>query len=187
MRCRVTVLGLCVCVCVSVRHHESCHYTQLSIQPKVHVPTASAQSGIKYGVLKVIARKIQQANIEVCAYRKSSGRLQATWHSKAASYYVFQLYSLYRAFAFVVFCILSVTCSLTCALSQSLVHAQQLFSVSTPGQILAPRVCTLVLFISNLAYRAITHPTRNTNSFSMTWTVFSINALLVRALFAYRS
>ena len=32
-------------------------------------------------------------------------------------------------------------CSLTRALST---HAQQLFSASTPGQILAPRVCTLV-------------------------------------------
>ena len=54
---------------------------------------------------------------------------------------------MYRAFAFVVFRILSVTCSLTRALSQSIAHVQQLFSVSTPGQILAPRVCTLVLFI----------------------------------------
>ena len=60
---------------------------------------------------------------------------------------VFQPYSLYRAFAVVVFRILSVTCSLTRALSHSLTHAQQLFSASTPGQILAPRVCTLVLFI----------------------------------------
>ena len=42
----------------------------------------------------------------------------------------------------------SVTCSLTHALSQSLAHAQQFFSASTPGQILAPRVCTLVLFIN---------------------------------------
>ena len=33
------------------------------------------------------------------------------------------------------------------ALSQSLVHTQQLFSAFMPGQILAPRVCTLVLFI----------------------------------------
>ena len=40
-------------------------------------------------------------------------------------------------------------CSLTRALSKSLPHVQQLFSASTrtPGQILAPRVCTLVLFI----------------------------------------
>ena len=52
-----------------------------------------------------------------------------------------------QGFAFVVFRILSVTCSLTRGLSQSLTHAQQLFSASTPGQILAPRVCTLVLFI----------------------------------------
>ena len=51
------------------------------------------------------------------------------------------------AFAFVVFRIPSVTCSLTRALSQSLAHAQQLFSASTSGQTLAPRVCTLVLFI----------------------------------------
>ena len=43
--------------------------------------------------------------------------------------------------------LLSVTCSLTRALSQSLTHAQQLFSASTPGQILVPRVCTLMLFI----------------------------------------
>ena len=55
--------------------------------------------------------------------------------------------SVQLAFAFVVFRILSVTCSLTHALSQSLAHAQQFFSASTPGQILAPRVCTLVLFI----------------------------------------
>ena len=34
-------------VCVSVRHHVSCHYAQLSVQPKV--PTASMQSG-KHGV-----------------------------------------------------------------------------------------------------------------------------------------
>ena len=47
MRRRVTVLGVCVCLCVclSVRHHESCRYAQLSVQPKVPVPTASAQSG----------------------------------------------------------------------------------------------------------------------------------------------
>ena len=41
---------VCVCVCLCVRHHESCHYAQLSVQPKV--PTASVQSGkhFKYGV-----------------------------------------------------------------------------------------------------------------------------------------
>ena len=49
--------------------------------------------------------------------------------------------------AFVVFRILSVTCSLTHAISQSLAHAQQFFSASTPGQILAPRVCTLILSV----------------------------------------
>ena len=45
---RVTVLGLCVCL--SIWHHESSHYAQLSIQLKV--PTASAQAGkhFKYGV-----------------------------------------------------------------------------------------------------------------------------------------
>ena len=83
---------------------------------------------------------------------KSNGRLQATWHGKAASL-VFQPY----AFAFVVFRILSVTCSLTHALSQSLAHAQQFFSASTPGQILAPRVCTLVLFILSVM-RELTSP-----------------------------
>ena len=56
--------------------------------------------------------------------------------------------------AFVVFRILSFTCSLTRALSQSLAHPQQLFSASTPG--LAPRVCTLVftayvIFLSHVA------------------------------------
>ena len=35
---------VCVSVCLSVRHRESCHYAQLSIQPKV--PRASVQSGI---------------------------------------------------------------------------------------------------------------------------------------------
>ena len=41
---------VCVCVCLCVRQHESCHYAQWSVQPKV--PTASAQSGkhFKYGV-----------------------------------------------------------------------------------------------------------------------------------------
>ena len=56
---RVTVLGLCVClsVCLCVRHHESCHYAERSVQPKVHVPTASAQSGkhFKYGVFSINA------------------------------------------------------------------------------------------------------------------------------------
>ena len=42
--------------------------------------------------------------------------------------------SVQLAFAFVVFRILSVTCSLTHALSQSLAHAQQFFSASTPGR-----------------------------------------------------
>ena len=43
------VLRYLVCVCVSVRHHESSHYAQLSVQTKV--PTASAQAGkrFKYG------------------------------------------------------------------------------------------------------------------------------------------
>ena len=43
---------VCVCVCVCVRHHESCHYAQLSVQPEV--PTASAQSGkhFKYGFVQ---------------------------------------------------------------------------------------------------------------------------------------
>ena len=42
--------SVCVSVCLSVRHHESCHYAQRSVQPKV--PTASAQAGkhFKYGV-----------------------------------------------------------------------------------------------------------------------------------------
>ena len=71
----------------------------------------------------------------------SNCRLQATWHSKARQRAT-SLSAVQLAFAFVVFRIPSVTCSLTRALSQSLAHAQQLFSASTPSQILAPRVCT---------------------------------------------
>ena len=43
-------VSVCLSVCLSVRHRESCHYVQRSVQPKV--PTASAQSGkrFKYGV-----------------------------------------------------------------------------------------------------------------------------------------
>ena len=98
-----------VCSCLSdslcVRHHQSCHYAQLNVQPKVS--TASAQSGkhFKYGVFSKNAQKLwrEKANklISMCLPRwhrwsdispeiwvlsKSNGRLQATWHSKAASY-----------------------------------------------------------------------------------------------------
>ena len=59
--------------------------------------------------------------------------------------------SVQLAFAFVVFRILSVTCSLTHALSQSLAHAQQFFTAA------APRVCTLVLFILSVM-RELTSP-----------------------------
>ena len=60
------VLGLCLglCVCLSVRHHESCHYAQLSVQLKV--PTASAQYGLNMAFsLKMLCSKVmksQQAN-----------------------------------------------------------------------------------------------------------------------------
>ena len=64
-------------------------------------------------------------------------------------------FQLYRAFAFVVFRILPVTCWLTRALSQSLAHAQQHFSASTPGQVLALRVCTLVLFIITVRVQVV--------------------------------
>ena len=106
---------MCVSVCVSVRHHESCHYAQRSVQPKV--PTASAQAGkhFKYGVFSKNALfksyGVKMPTSLVCTYRdiiwrrwsdispeisktrpflvlsKSNGRLQATWQSKAASYY----------------------------------------------------------------------------------------------------
>ena len=85
---------------------------------------------------------------------KSNGRLQATWHSKAASF------SRTACTGAGLFCfrILSITCSLTHALSKSHPHAQQLFSASTPGQIIiAPRVCTLVLFILSVM-RELTSP-----------------------------
>ena len=68
---RVTVLGLCVCL--SVRHHESCHYAQRSVQPKV--PTASAQAGkhFKYGVFSKNALfksyGVKKPTSVVCAYR----------------------------------------------------------------------------------------------------------------------
>ena len=54
---------------------------------------------------------------------KSNGRLQATWQSMAASYQSFSRTACTGLFAFVVFRIFSVTCSLTRALSQSLAHA----------------------------------------------------------------
>ena len=112
MRRRVTVLGLCVCVsvclsvCLCVRHHESCHYAQLSVQPKVS--TASSQSGkhFKYGVFSknALFKKLwrEKANKLISSYvltatsygadgatfrqkfgpflvlSKSNGRLQAT-------------------------------------------------------------------------------------------------------------
>ena len=75
---RVTVLGLCVCpcvcvsVCLSVRHHESCHYAQRSVQPKV--PTVSAQAGkhFKYGVFSKNALfksyGVKKPTSLVCAY-----------------------------------------------------------------------------------------------------------------------
>ena len=50
---------VCVCVCLSVRHHESSHYAQLSVQLKV--PMASAQAGkhFKYGVFsKMLHSKV---------------------------------------------------------------------------------------------------------------------------------
>ena len=64
---------VCVCVCLSVRHHESCHYAQRSVQPKV--PTASAQSGkrFKYGVFSKNALfksyGVKKPTSLVCAYR----------------------------------------------------------------------------------------------------------------------
>ena len=106
--------SVCVSVCLSVRHHESCHYAQRSVQPKV--PTASAQAGkhFKYGVFSKNALfksyGVKKPTSLVCAYRdiiwrrwsdispeisktgpflglsKSNSRLQATWQSKAASY-----------------------------------------------------------------------------------------------------
>ena len=96
---------------------------------------------------------------------------------------VFQPYSLYRAFAFVVFRILSVTGSLTRALSESLAHAQQLFNAaSTPGKILLRRglVCTLVLFITNvmkgtkvLTLGAVVVINLNTHAFKYTYIPYS--------------
>ena len=65
--------SVCVCVCLSVRHHESCHYAQRSVQPKV--PTASAQSGkrFKYGVFSQNALfksyGVKKPTSLVCAYR----------------------------------------------------------------------------------------------------------------------
>ena len=56
--------------------------------------------------------------------RAFSESLMAGYKLPGSELLVFQPYSLYKAFAFVVFGILSVTCLL--ALSQSLAHAQQL-------------------------------------------------------------
>ena len=66
----------------------------------------------------------------------SSGRLNAAWNTKAASY---QLVLCHTSLCFAVFRILSVTHSLARAFSQSLTHAQH--------TTIAPRVFTLVLFI----------------------------------------
>ena len=66
-------VSVCLSVCLSVRHHESCHYAQLSVQPKV--PTASAQSGkhFKYGVFSknalVKSYGVKKPTSLVCAYR----------------------------------------------------------------------------------------------------------------------
>ena len=138
------VLGLCVCL--SVRHHESCHYAQLSVQPKV--PTASVQSGKLFFSLKMQKLWREKANKLIstlyvltatlygangATFRQKFRRQGPFWffQSLTAGY---KLPGMYRAFAFVVFRILSVTCSLMRALSQSFVHTQQLFSVSTPGR-----------------------------------------------------
>ena len=61
-------LGLCTCVrvCLSVRHHESCHYAQLSVQPKV--PTASAQYGKQCFVQKLWREKANKL-ISMCLPR----------------------------------------------------------------------------------------------------------------------
>ena len=136
------------CVYLCVRHHESCHYAQRSVQPKV--PTASGQSGkhFKYGVFSKNALfksyGVKKPTSLVCAYRdiiwrrrsdispeisktgpflvlsKSNGRLQATWQ-RATSLLAVPV-QLVQSFC------LPYTCSLTRALSQSLTHTQQLIS-----------------------------------------------------------
>ena len=101
--------SVCLSLCLSVRHHESCHYAQRNPQPK-----ASAQSGkhFKYGVFSkkalvksygvkkpptslvgayrdIIWQRHLARNFEDKAFSgsfKVNGRLQATCHSKAASY-----------------------------------------------------------------------------------------------------
>ena len=114
----VCLLSVCPSVRPSVRpavrHHESCHYAQRNVQPKV--PTPSAQSGKHFNMafsLKMLCSKLWPEKALVCAYRdiiwrrwrdvspeisktghflvllKSNGRLQATWQSKAASYQSF--------------------------------------------------------------------------------------------------
>ena len=51
-----------VCVYLSVRHHKSCHYVQLSVQPKV--PTALALSGKHFKLafsLKMLCLKVMES------------------------------------------------------------------------------------------------------------------------------
>ena len=119
-------MSVCLSVCLSVRHHESCHYAQRNVQPKV--PTASAQSG-KHCVFSVCSKR-EKANklISRCFPR----------HSKAASYRGHCFCSLPYTFR---------SCSLTRALFRALRTRNSSLARPRPGQILAPRVCTSVLFI----------------------------------------
>ena len=144
-------------VCVCVRHHESCHYVQRSVQAKV--PTESAQSGkhFKYGVFSKNALfksyGVKKPTSFVCAYRdiiwcrwsdilpeisktgpflilsKSNGRLQATWQRATSLSAVQQLLS-------------SVYFPLHVCYRVRFLRASR-----TRNSLLAPRVCTLVLFI----------------------------------------
>ena len=60
---RAWFVCMSVRTCLCVRHHESYHYAQLTVQSKV--PTASAQSGkhFKYGVFSFVQKLwLEKAN-----------------------------------------------------------------------------------------------------------------------------
>ena len=155
-------VSVCAHVCLSV--HESCHYAQLSVQPKV--PTASAQYG-QYGVFSLFKSYgvKKPTSLCMCLPQHDMAPMERHLARYFGLFWFFQsLTAGYKLPGIVreratsdssvqlvqgFFVSVYFPCSLTRALSKSLPHAQQLFSASTrtPGQILAPRVCTLVLFI----------------------------------------
>ena len=143
MRRRVTVLGRCVCVYVCLRVCPAPRVLPLRATERPTEGTYGFGAIWEYGVFSLCSKVMTKSyGADGATFRQKLRRQGLFWffQSLTAGYKLPGIVSellAYRAFAFVVFRTLSVTCSLTRALSQSLAHAQQLFSASTPGQILA--------------------------------------------------